>query len=81
MTDCPCYKCVGSEYGYDDQGRRHVTNNMEYHTLGEPCGECGREKSEYRDLGRKGRYVCWWCRDRAAGPFGPEAAPLTFTVL
>lgn len=75
-ADCNCYKCVGPEYAWDENGR-YIKNNMEHHTLGEPCEDCGRPKSEYRDLGRKGRYVCWWCRDRAAGPFGPEPAPPT----
>lgn len=41
---------------------------MKYHTFGEPCEKCGEPKSEYRDLGRKGVYVCWYCTDRAAGP-------------
>jgi hypothetical protein len=66
-VSCDCYKCVGPEYAYTESGRRYILNNMEHHTLGEPCETCGREKSEYRDLGRKGRYVCWWCKKRAAG--------------
>lgn len=33
----------------------------------EPCGTCGKPKSEYVDLGRKGVYRCWWCNHRAAG--------------
>jgi hypothetical protein len=75
--DCACYKCAETEYHCHDDGTRSVRNNMEHHTFGQPCGECGRERSEYRDLGRKGRYVCWWCRERAAGAFGPTPAPPT----
>ncbi|ELY73249.1 hypothetical protein [Natrinema pallidum] len=63
---CECYECVGSEYVYTDDGHRYVANNVKYHTLLEPCGECSRPKTEYRDLGRKGYFVCWWCRKRAA---------------
>lgn len=72
---CSCYECVGSRFRYTDDGHRFVENNLKVHTLGEACETCGRPKSEYRDLGRKGYYECWWCNDRAAGPFGPEAAP------
>jgi len=64
--DCDCYECVGAEYEYHD-GRRVIVNNMKHHTFGEECSECGREKTEYQDLGRKGIYVCWWCQQRAAG--------------
>jgi hypothetical protein len=74
---CTCYKCVGTEFGWTDDGHRYVANNMEYHTFGQPCPTCGRPRSEYRDLGTKGRYVCWWCRDRAADTFGPDSAPPT----
>lgn len=68
--DCTCYKCVGQDIRYTEDGRRYVHNNMEYHTFGQPCERCGKPKSEYKDLGRKGRYVCWWCTKRAAGPYG-----------
>lgn len=63
---CDCLKCVGAEYRYDDSGRKHLINTMEHHTFLEECDDCGRPKTEYRDLGRKGRYVCWWCNRRAA---------------
>ena len=62
---CDCYKCDEQQLHYHDDGHITVMNNMEYHTFHEPCGNCGRPKTEYRDLGRKGRYVCWWCRHRA----------------
>lgn len=66
-ANCNCYKCVGAEYEWDQEtGRKWVVNNMEYHTYLEDCSECGRPKTEYMDLGRKGRYVCWWCRYRTA---------------
>lgn len=68
-NDCDCYECVGPEYRYID-GRKYVWNNMKYHTFGEPCENCEKPKSEYRDLGRKGYYTCWWCEKRAAGPKG-----------
>lgn len=68
--NCDCYKCSGPEYQWrQDPPLREVVNNMEYHTFLESCETCGREKTEYRDLGRKGRYVCWWCRRRAADGF------------
>ena len=60
---CTCYECVGPEYAYTDRGR-YITNNLKEHTLLEACAECKRPKTEYRDLGRKGYYVCWWCRER-----------------
>lgn len=63
-NECDCYECVGPEYGYHD-GHRYVKNNMKHHTFGEECKQCGREKTEYLDLGTKGYYVCWWCNDRA----------------
>lgn len=63
---CDCYECVGPEYHYSEDGHRSIVNNLKKHTQFEPCGECGRPKTEYLDLGRKGYYVCWWCRDRAA---------------
>lgn len=66
-ASCDCYKCVGPEYAYTDDGRKVLVNNMLSHTLGEPCETCGREKSEYQDLGTKGRYVCWWCTERTGG--------------
>jgi len=56
--DCDCYECVGRSTG----------GNMKHHTFGEPCENCGKPKSEYRDLGRKGYYTCWWCEERAGGP-------------
>jgi hypothetical protein len=59
-TGCDCYECVAPRYGYDEHGR-FLKNNVKHHTLGEPCETCGREKSEYRDVGTKGYYVCWWC--------------------
>lgn len=59
--DCECYECVGPEYAYTDDGHRYVQNNMKHHTLGEPCNQCGRAKGHYRDLGRNGLYVCYWC--------------------
>ena len=66
-NSCDCYECVGPEYAYTDNGHRYVFNNLLKHTELEPCGRCGRPKTEYRDLGRKGYYVCWWCELRAAG--------------
>lgn len=50
-----------------DDGSQYIINNMEYHTFGEPCENCGEPKTEYKDLGRKGRYECWYCEKRAAG--------------
>jgi len=55
--ECPCYKCAETEY-YDTG---MIVNNMEYHTYGQDCEECGTERTQYRDLGRKGRYVCPEC--------------------
>jgi len=78
--DCDCYECVGSIIRWTESGHKMVENNLKHHTFGEPCSKCGREKSEYLDLGRKGYYVCWWCRERAAGAFGPEPAPPTFAL-
>lgn len=66
---CDCYECVGTEYGYGPDNRRFVKNNLKRHTFGEACANCGRPKTEYRDLGTKGYYECWWCKDRAAGPY------------
>jgi hypothetical protein len=66
--DCDCYECVGPEYRFTESGHREIVNNMKYHTFGEPCSECGKPKTESRDLGRKGYYVCWWCTERAADP-------------
>jgi len=59
--ECPCYKCADPEYVEHD-GHQTIKNNMEYHTYGEPCNECGTERTKYRDLGTKGRYVCPNCR-------------------
>lgn len=57
IDGCHCYKC--EETRYLDDGS--VKNNMEYHTYGEPCKDCGEPRTEYKDLGRKGRYVCLEC--------------------
>lgn len=76
-AECGCYECVGSITAYTDDGHRYVKNNLKRHTQFEPCETCGRPKSEYCDHGTKGYYECWWCLRRAAGPFGPEAAPPT----
>lgn len=62
---CGCYECVGSKYVYDDQGNRHIQNNFKHHTFLEPCDKCGTPKTEFRDLGTKGYYVCWRCEKRA----------------
>lgn len=59
---CDCYKCT--ETKYDNNGS--VKNNMEYHTYGQECGVCGEERTEYKDLGRKGRYVCPNLREHMA---------------
>lgn len=61
---CDCYECVGPEYEYGDNGYKFVINNFKYHTFLEECEKCGEKKTEYRDLGRKGYYMCWWCNDR-----------------
>jgi len=66
-TPCDCYECVGSNMRVSKNGHRYVHNNMKWHTLLEDCADCGRPKTEYRDLGRKGYYVCWWCNKRAGG--------------
>lgn len=66
--DCTCYECVGPEYRYSDNGNRFIVNNMKHHTFGEDCEYCGEPKTEYKDLGRKGYYVCWYCTERAGGP-------------
>jgi len=60
--ECPCYKCSEEQIYYHENGFQETVNNMEYHTYGEPCGECGGPRTKYRDLGRKGRYVCSECR-------------------
>ena len=60
---CDCYECIGPIYGYDEYGR-FLKNNLKKHTLLEPCSACGRPKTEYLDLGRKGYYTCWWCNER-----------------
>lgn len=63
---CECYKCVGPQYEWDQESAsKRLANNMEYHTFLEECRNCGRPKTEYKDLAHKGRYVCWWCRNRA----------------
>ena len=60
---CDCYECVGPEYEWID-GHKTLMNNLKRHTQFEPCEQCGRPKTEYRDLGTKGYYECWWCNDR-----------------
>lgn len=65
--DCACYECAGEDVRYED-GHRTVMNNMKHHTFGEPCSTCGKPKSEYKDLGTKGLFVCWYCTKRAGGP-------------
>jgi hypothetical protein len=67
-TQCGCYECIGPRYESDEQGRRFVANNCKHHTEFEPCAECGRPKTEYRDFGRKGYFVCWWCNHRSVSP-------------
>jgi len=62
--NCDCYKCIGEKKAYEN-GHVYTVNNMEHHTFGEACDNCGKPKSEYKDLGRKGRYTCWWCNKRA----------------
>jgi len=61
QEECPCYKCSGSEYR-EVNGMKIVKNNMEFHTYGKPCRDCGEPRTDYLDLGRKGRYVCSECR-------------------
>lgn len=51
---CDCYKCAETDYSDDGS----IQNNMEYHTYGMECDVCGKERTEYKDLGRKGRFVC-----------------------
>lgn len=58
---CECYKCTEPEYAEGPSGTEYITNNMEHHTYGQECEECGAERTKYRDLGRKGRYVCPNC--------------------
>lgn len=74
---CNCYKCTGSDVRYTEGGHKYVHNNLKLHEFGEPCRACGFPKTEYRDLGTKGTFDCWWCNERAAGPYGPEPAPPT----
>jgi hypothetical protein len=64
-AECPCYKCSGPIREWRD-GRMVVVNNV--HGRLQPCEECGRAKTEYVDLGRKGVYECWWCNHRTADP-------------
>lgn len=66
-NDCGCYECTSPEVRYSN-GRKTIKNNVKHHTFGEPCENCGKPKSEYKDLGRKGYYICWYCNKRAAGP-------------
>lgn len=56
-SGCDCYKCEGPEYSTHN-GHEYISNNMEYHTYGELCDVCGKERTEYKDLGTKGRFVC-----------------------
>jgi len=60
VKSCGCYECVGSDLRWDGHGQ-YVHNNFKHHTLGEACENCGRPKGKYRDLGRKGYYVCYVC--------------------
>ena len=64
MVSCGCYKCTSPVYAYDDEGRRHVVNNL--HARLVPCSECGRPRSEYVDHGTFGEHRCWWCETRTA---------------
>lgn len=64
VGSCDCYECVGQDIEYTENGHPRVMNNLKKHTQLEPCEDCGRPKTEYRDLGRKGYYVCWWCNER-----------------
>lgn len=58
VDGCECYKCTEPEYMDKPRGDIIMKNNMEYHTYGEPCEHCGRPKTEYKDLGNEGRFVC-----------------------
>jgi len=58
--ECDCWKCEAPRYKWID-GHKTVMNNMEWHTYGQECDDCGAERTQYRDLGRKGRYVCPEC--------------------
>lgn len=60
--DCPCAGCSGTVCEWDGT-RRVVVNNV--HGELQPCENCGHPKTEYRDLGRKGVFECWWCTKRA----------------
>lgn len=51
---CDCYECSETEYMEDGS----IRNNLKYHTYGEECRHCGEEKTVYKDLGTKGKYVC-----------------------
>lgn len=72
-VDCGCYRCAGPIYEYTEDGHRYVVNDLHV----ELCDDCGRVKTEHVDLGTRGYYECWWCTERAAGPFGPNPAPPT----
>jgi len=67
-NNCNCYECTSPKYKITPNGTKIMVNNMKYHTFGEECNNCGEPKSEYKDLGRKGYYECWYCSKRAAGP-------------
>lgn len=72
-VDCWCYRCIGPIYEWDQDSGRYLINTVHV----ELCDTCGRVKSEFVDNYTKGHYECWWCNERAAGPFGPEPAPPT----
>lgn len=60
--ECPCYKCSEERVYIHEDGFQEVANNMEYHTYGTECRDCGEPRTQYKDLGRKGRFVCPECR-------------------
>lgn len=69
---CDCYKCAEPIYEWDEErGQKVIINNV--HGELQACEDCGRPKTEYRDLGRKGVYECWWCDVREAEEFVLEA--------
>lgn len=72
MVECDCYRCIGPIYRWDQEtARRTLVNNVHV----ERCDTCGHVKSEFVDNYTSGYYTCWWCNERAAGPFGPEPEP------
>lgn len=80
VEPCDCYECVGSRLMYDEDGHASVQNNLKRCTLGKACDECGRPRTEHRDLGTKGYFECWWCTKRAAD-VEPEPEPPLQTML